>query len=214
MPKEKKDRKMIQPPPSQGKPRNSRNLKAIKVLMKKENQREPLRKKGKGAKGKKDRKMIQHPPSQGKPRNSQNLKAIKVLMKKENQRNRRGEKGQRCQRKKGSKDDTASTESGQTQELSEPKGHKGSHEEGESAGTAEGKRAKVPKEKKDRKMIQPPPSQGKPRSSRNLKAIKVLMKKENQREPVRGNMARALKGKRAEKKIASKREPWDINIFV
>ncbi|MBR8644611.1 hypothetical protein KEH51_09060 [[Brevibacterium] frigoritolerans] len=59
-----------------------------------------------------------------------------------------------------------------------------------------GKRAKVPKEKKDRKMIQPPPSQGKPRNSRNLKAIKVLMKKENQREPLREKKGKGAKGKK------------------
>ncbi|MBR8644610.1 hypothetical protein KEH51_09055 [[Brevibacterium] frigoritolerans] len=91
---------MVQPPPSQGKPRSFRNLKAIKVLMKEENQREPVREKGKSAKGKKDRKMVQPPPSQGKPRSFRNLKAIKVHMKEENQREPLRGKRQGRQRKK------------------------------------------------------------------------------------------------------------------
>ncbi|MFF2455178.1 hypothetical protein [Peribacillus simplex] len=94
--------------------------------------------------------------------------------------------------KKGPKDGTASTESVQTQELSEPKGHKAPHEGGESAGTGKVKHSKGAKGKKDRKMVQP--------SFRNLKAIKILMKEKNQREPVRSNMAKAPRGKKGRKK--------------
>jgi hypothetical protein len=76
--------------------------------------------------------------------------------------------------------------------------------------------AKAPKGKKDRKKAQPPPSQGKPRSSLNLKAIKVLMMEEIQREPVMGNMARAPKdpkGKKDRKKDSIKKRTMGYKYF-
>ncbi|MED3832049.1 hypothetical protein, partial [Peribacillus frigoritolerans] len=50
--------------------------------------------------------------------------------------------GKNVKEKKGPKDGTASTESVQTEELSEPKGHKGPHEGGDSAGAGDGKHGK------------------------------------------------------------------------